>query len=279
MSAWLLAHEPAFRLGVFLTLFVSVAGWEVVAPRRQLVLAKGRRWLANMGLVVFNTVAVRLLVPTAAIGAAVFSAEHGWGLLNLIELPEWAEVVLAVVLLDLAIYLQHVMFHAVPLLWRLHMVHHTDLDYDLTTGSRFHTIEILLSMGIKLALVALLGPPAVAVLLFEVLLSGAATFNHGNIRLPLSVDRVLRWFLVTPDMHRVHHSVVPRETNSNFGFNIPWWDRIFGTYQDQPSSGHDGIQIGIDPVQERRPQSLLWMLLLPFRGVPGAYSIRGRDYE
>jgi len=279
MSAWLMAHEPAVRLGLFVGIFATVALWEWAAPRRELSLPKGWRWLNNLGLVVFNTFVLRLLVPTAAVGAAVLAAERGWGVLNTATLPPMVAIPLAILLLDLAIYLQHVMFHAVPLLWRLHSVHHTDLDYDLTTGARFHPIEIVLSMGIKLSLVVLIGAAPVAVLLFEVILAGAALFNHGNIRLPLPVDRVLRWLIVTPDMHRVHHSVRPAETNSNFGFNIPWWDRIFGTYQDQPAAGHEAMEIGIEPVRQRRIQSLLWMLILPFVGDPGAYAINRRDWK
>ena len=279
MQDWLTTHEPAVRLAAFAGVFAVVALWEVLAARRALRIAKVPRWRANLLLVVLNTAVLRVLVPTAAVGAATVAAERGWGLMNVLEVPSVLALVGSVVLLDLAIYLQHVMFHAVPLLWRLHLVHHADLDYDVTTGSRFHPIEILLSMGIKLALVVLIGPPAAAVILFEAILAGAASFNHGNIRLPLRLDRVLRWLIVTPDMHRVHHSVVARESNSNFGFNLPWWDRIFGTYQAQPAAGHDGMQIGVTHLQQDRPQSLLWMLLLPFVGDPGEYAIQRRSWD
>ncbi len=279
MTAWLTAHEPALRLGVFAGVFLLVAAWEVAAARRELAVSKGRRWLANLGLVVVNTVALRLLVPTAAVAVAALAAERGWGALNLVGLPAVVELLLSLALLDLAIYLQHVLFHAVPALWRLHMVHHADLDFDVTTGARFHPLEILLSMGIKIALVLVVGPSAVAVLLFEILLNGTATFNHGNVRLPPALDRVLRWVLVTPDMHRVHHSVVAAEANSNFGFCLPWWDRLGGTYRDQPAAGHEAMRIGVDQLQQGGVQSLSWMLLLPFKGEPGGYAIDRREWS
>ncbi|MGM0577381.1 MAG: sterol desaturase family protein [Myxococcota bacterium] len=267
------------RLGAFAGVLALMALWEVVGARRPLALPKSRRWLSNLSLVVLNTVVLRLAFPAAAVGAAAIAAEQGWGVLNWIELPAALAVVASVVLLDLAIYLQHVMFHAVPVLWRLHMVHHADLDFDVTTGLRFHPIEILASMGIKLALVVLIGPPVVGVLIFEVVLNATSMFNHGNVSLPRAVDRVLRWVVVTPDMHRVHHSVEPSETNSNFGFNLPWWDRLLGTYQAEPEAGHDAMTIGVEHLQERRPQGLLWMLSLPFRGGAGSYAINRRRWS
>lgn len=209
-------------------------------------------------------------------GLALLAEERGWGLLNNVVLPHWVAILLAVLLLDLAIYLQHVMFHAIPMFWRLHMVHHADLDFDVTTGVRFHTIEIILSMCIKMALVMLLGPPAVAVVIFEVALNGTSLFNHGNVRLPINLDRYLRLFVVTPDMHRVHHSVVAHETNSNFGFNLPWWDRIFGTYRDQPAAGHDDMTIGLTQYRDTKVTRLHWMLILPFVGKVGSYAINRR---
>ena len=279
MTAWLTAHEPGVRLGTFAGVFLLMATWELVAARRALMLPKARRWLANLALVALNTVALRLIFPTAAVGVAMVATERGWGVLSQVELPVIAAVPLSVVALDLAIYLQHVMFHAVPVLWRLHMVHHADLDFDVTTGARFHPVEILISMGIKLALVVLIGPPVVAVLLFEVLLNATSMFNHGNVKLPTAVDRVLRWVVVTPDMHRVHHSVVASETNSNFGFNLPWWDRLLGTYQDQPAAGHDDMRIGVEHLQESRLQGVGWMLRLPFAGKSGAYPINRRRWS
>ncbi len=279
MTDWVMAHEPAVRLGVFVGVFVLMALWELAAARRTLVVPKARRWLANLGIVVLNTAALRLLVPVAAIGVASVAVERGWGVLNWIDVPPAAAVVAALLLLDLGIYLQHVMFHAVPLLWRLHMVHHADLDFDVTTGARFHPVEILLSMGIKLAMVVLIGPPVFAVLLFEVILNAAAMFNHANVRLPRAVDRVVRLFVVTPDMHRVHHSVDASEANSNFGFSVPWWDRIFGTYTAQPAAGHEDMLIGVEHIRDTRPQGVLWMLALPVTGEPGTYAINRRSWS
>jgi sterol desaturase/sphingolipid hydroxylase (fatty acid hydroxylase superfamily) len=261
--SWILNHEPAVRLGAFLGVFAVMALWELVGPRRRLTTAKGPRWFANLGITVVNTVVVRLLFPAAAVGMAILAAERGWGVLNQVSAPAALTIVASVLLLDLAIYLQHVMFHAVPVLWRLHRVHHADVDFDVTTGLRFHPVEIVLSMLIKLGVVLILGPPVVAVLVFEVLLNATAMFNHGNVRIASSLDRVLRWFVVTPDMHRVHHSVIPQETNSNFGFNLPWWDRLLGTYRAQPAAGQEAMTIGLAQYQEQRRQSLAWMLVLP----------------
>jgi sterol desaturase/sphingolipid hydroxylase (fatty acid hydroxylase superfamily) len=270
-------HEPIIRLGCFGGVLLLMALWEVLAPRRRLTVRRAERWSSNLGLTALNTLAVRFLVPLGAVGAAVLAEEHGWGLLNNLALPGWLAVLLAVVALDLIIYLQHVMFHAVPLLWRLHMVHHADLDIDATTGVRFHTIEILLSMGIKVAAVVLLGASAVAVVVFEVLLNATSVFNHANVRMPRWVDRLLRLVVVTPEMHRVHHSAIPRETNSNFGFNLPWWDFLFGTYKSQPARGHEGMTIGLEQVRdERKADRLHWMLLLPFLGRSGEYPVNRR---
>ncbi|HSJ79858.1 MAG TPA: sterol desaturase family protein [Thiobacillus sp.] len=274
------AHEPAIRLGFFLGTFVVIGLWEVLAPRRALTVSKAFRWASNLGLVVFNTVLLRLLFPVAAVGLAAFSAANGWGVLNHFDVPFWVAVPLAVIAMDFVIWLQHVMVHAVPALWRLHRVHHADLDYDVTTGARFHPLEILLSMLIKFVTIIVLGPPVVAVVIFEVMLNVTAMFNHGNIRLPSAIDRVLRWVLVTPDMHRVHHSVEDDETNSNFGFSLTWWDRLFGTYRDQPRAGHVGMVIGIhghtDP---REVDRLDGMLLLPFKGEIKDYAINRRNYS
>ena len=275
-----LANEPAIRLAAFFGIFALMASWEAAAPRRARLHTRAVRWTANLGLVVLNSVLLRLVFPLAAVGFASFATARGWGLLNNFALPEWAALVLAVVALDFAIYLQHVMFHAVPALWRLHRVHHADPDFDVTTGARFHPIEIALSMLIKFATITVLGPPVLAVVIFEVLLNATAMFNHGNIRLPAAVDRVLRWFVVTPDMHRVHHSVEDDETNSNFGFNLPWWDRLFGTYRAQPRAGHEAMTIGIhghtDPHEVAR---LDGMLMLPFRGEVDGYAINRRDWH
>lgn len=274
------ANEPAIRLGFFLGTFAAVAAWEVLAPRRALTVSKAFRWASNLGLVVFNTVLLRLLFPLAAVGVAAFCAENGWGLINHFQVPFWIAVPLAVIAMDFVIWLQHVMVHAVPLLWRLHRVHHADLDYDVTTGARFHPIEIILSMLIKFATIVVLGPPVVAVVIFEVLLNATSMFNHGNIRLPAALDRVLRWVIVTPDMHRVHHSIEDDETNSNFGFNLTWWDRMFGTYREQPRAGHTGMTIGIrDFTDPREVDRLDGMLLLPFKGEIKDYAINRRNYS
>jgi sterol desaturase/sphingolipid hydroxylase (fatty acid hydroxylase superfamily) len=276
MKDLILQHEPQIRLAFFLGVFALVALAELAAPRRRLVMSKAVRWASNLGIVVINTVLLRLLFPVAAVGLALRAEAGGFGLFNLLHLPEWLEIALGVALLDLAIYLQHVLFHAAPALWRLHMMHHADLDYDVTTGARFHPIEIILSMGIKLGVVAALGPAAVAVVIFEVLLNATAMFNHGNVRLPLALDRVLRWVVVTPDMHRVHHSRLAPETNSNFGFNLPWWDRLFGTYRPQPAEGHEGMTIGLDQFEDPKDNVLHRMLALPFVGEKGEYAINRR---
>jgi sterol desaturase/sphingolipid hydroxylase (fatty acid hydroxylase superfamily) len=273
MADSILDNQTAIRLGIFLGVLVVVAVWEALSPRRARSFSRWRRWPSNFGIVVLNTVVLRLLFPAAAIGMAWYAREHGWGLFNAVQVPAALAVVATVIALDLLIYLQHVMFHAVPALWRLHRMHHADLDFDVTTGARFHPIEIVLSMVIKLAAVVVLGAPPVAVLIFEVILNATAMFNHGNLRLPLAVDRVLRLVVVTPDMHRVHHSVVPAETNSNFGFNLPWWDRLLGTYRAQPAVGHEAMTIGIEQFREAGDLRLDRMLVQPFRGHPGDYPI------
>jgi len=259
-----MGHEPLVRSGIFFAVFLVMAVWEIASPRRRLRTAKGARWFANLGIMIVDALVNRALFPAAAVGMAFLAAERGWGLLNNLDLPPAVAIAASILVLDLVIYLQHVMFHAVPALWRLHLVHHADVDFDVTTGVRFHPVEIVLSMVVKLAAVVVLGPPAVAVLIFEVVLNATAIFNHGNVLLPAAVDRVLRWIVVTPDMHRVHHSVKPDETNSNFGFNLPWWDRLLGTYRDQPEAGHGSMTIGLDQFQDRPHQGLLRLLALPF---------------
>lgn len=238
-------------------------------PRRKITVAKNLRakfvrWTGNLGILLFNNVLIKWLFPLAITGFAVTVQQRGWGLLNNVELPLPVVIALAIILLDLAIYVQHVMFHTVPLLWRFHRMHHTDTDFDVTTGIRFHPVEIIISIVIKLGVIIVLGPPAIAVLVFEILLNATSMFNHGNIYLPLRVDRVLRWFIVTPDMHRVHHSVEPLETNSNYGFNIPWWDRLFGTYIAQPNKGHEAMEIGLKEFRAPKYLQLQWLLAQPF---------------
>ena len=272
--------EMLIRVGFFFGIFAAVAAWEVLAPRRALTVSKALRWINNLGLVFFNSVLLRVIFPAAAVGMAAFASQHGWGVFNYYDVPPVIAVVVSVVAMDLVIYLQHVMVHAVPILWRLHRVHHADPDYDVTTGARFHPVEIIISMLIKFATITVLGPPVVAVLIFEVLLNATAMFNHGNIRLPLGLDRVLRWVVVTPDMHRVHHSVEDDEANSNFGFNLPWWDRLFGTYRDQPRAGHVNMVIGIHTYRD--PRLVSWihgMLWLPFVGRVTDYTINRRQWS
>lgn len=273
MSSHLLAHEQTIRLGAFLSVLVAMMLWELAAPRRRLEIPRVIRWTNNLALVVLDTAILRLAFPVLAVGLATAAEAQGWGLFNRLDLPAWVAILASILILDLAIYLQHVLFHAVPGLWRLHRMHHADLDFDATTGLRFHPVEILLSMLIKLAVVGAIGAPAVAVLAFEVILNATALFNHGNVALPTGADRMLRWVLVTPDMHRVHHSIDPRETNSNYGFSVPWWDRLFGTYIAQPAKGHEGMQIGIEQFRTPRDLWLDRMLVQPLRGPASGHAL------
>jgi len=272
-----LAYEPFVRLAAFIGVFALMALWELLAPRRGQTIGRGVRWPHNIAIVVIDTVVVRILFPTAAVGLALIAETRGWGLFNHLGLPWWINIPLAVIVLDLAIYAQHVLFHAVPVLWRLHRMHHADLEFDVTTGVRFHPVEIVLSMAIKLGVVVALGTSAVGVLIFEILLNATSMFNHGNVRIPARLDRILRWLVVTPEMHRVHHSIEPAETNSNFGFNLPWWDRLFGTYRAQPAAGHEAMTIGIDEFRDPRELRLDRMLLQPFHRDAGRYSRARRE--
>jgi sterol desaturase/sphingolipid hydroxylase (fatty acid hydroxylase superfamily) len=278
-------HSEAWtRLSFFAVIFLAMALWEILAPLRPSSTSKVKRWSINLAIVLINTVVLRVLFPSAAVGVAWLAVDRGWGLLNNLELPFWISVAGSIVALDLIVYLQHVLFHAVPAFWRLHMVHHADLDFDVTTGNRFHPIEILLSMLVKAAAVVVLGPPVAAVLTFEVLLNATSMFNHGNVRVPPGLDRALRFLVVTPDMHRVHHSVLPIETNSNFGFNLPWWDRILGTYRAQPRAGHLGMTIGVRQFRDQKRLTLPRLLALPFVGDIGSYAFgnaaaKGVDFE
>ncbi len=264
-TAFILENEPAIRLGVFFGVFAVMIAWEVAAPRLRLALPRSRRWPANIGIVVLNTLLVRLIFPVLPVGVAAWAAGEGCGLFNWLDVPAWLAALLSVLILDCAIYAQHVVFHKVPVLWRLHRMHHADTGYDVTTGARFHPIEILMSMVIKMAIVVAIGAPAVAVVLFEVLLNGTAMFNHGNVSLPGPIDRLVRLVLVTPDMHRVHHSSVQVETDSNYGFALSVWDRLFGTYAPEPAAGHDGMQIGLEYLRDPAEQRLDRMLTQPFR--------------
>ena len=277
MSDLLFKNEPVIRMVIFLGVLASMAIWEVAAPRRRQEIPRLLRWTNNFALVIVDTILVRLTFPIVAVGLALLAEQRGWGLFNTLALPVWFSIPASIIVLDLVIYLQHVMFHAVPALWRLHRMHHADLEFDVTTGLRFHPIEILLSMGLKLAVVAALGPPAIAVLIFEVLLNATAMFNHSNVHIPLKLDCVLRWIVVTPDMHRVHHSIHPAETNSNFGFNLPWWDRLLGTYLPQPKEGHDTMTIGIKQFRDRRDLWLDRLLIQPALGSASRYPINREE--
>jgi sterol desaturase/sphingolipid hydroxylase (fatty acid hydroxylase superfamily) len=270
-------NEGTIRLSIFLGVLLIMALWEVAAPCRPLSQGKPFRWFGNLGIVVLDTIVVRLVFPILAVGAAYWAEQKGWGLFNLLPLPGWLEIAVAVALLDMIVYWQHRLFHMIPLFWRMHRMHHADPDYDVTTALRFHPLEIVLSMLIKLAVVMILGPAALAVLIFEVLLNGTAMFNHGNVRLALGLDRWLRLAVVTPDMHRVHHSVEAGEYNTNFGFNLPWWDRLFGSYRDQPALGHEGMEIGLRAHGGKVCANLIWMLVLPFK--PLAAEAQGREHD
>jgi sterol desaturase/sphingolipid hydroxylase (fatty acid hydroxylase superfamily) len=257
--------EIVLRIAAAAAVFTALAAWEIAAPRRGLLVGRKVRWPNNLGILIVDALAERLIIPTAAVGMALVAADRGWGLFNVLGLPGWLAGVLGFVLLDLIIYAQHVVFHHVPVLWRLHRMHHADLDIDVTTGVRFHPIEILLSMLIKIAAVLAFGIPVLSVVLFEVVLNATSMFNHSNVAMPERLDRVIRWFVVTPDMHRVHHSIERRETDSNFGFNLPWWDRLFGTYRPAPEAGHGGMTIGIPIFRDPRELRLDRLLTQPFR--------------
>ncbi|EGN75933.1 sterol desaturase [Idiomarina sp. A28L] len=274
----LLSYEVWLRLSAFLGLLALFLSWEGLAPKRKRERTRRERWVSNSGIIIIDSIALRLVFPTAAIGAALWAAEAQFGLFYLIpNLPVWLHVIAAILVLDFAIWLQHLTFHHVPWLWRLHRMHHSDVDVDVTTAVRFHPLEMLLSMLIKMAVVVLFGAPAVAVLLFEVLLNGTSMFNHSNIRLPQKVDKVLRWFVVTPDMHRVHHSWHKEETNSNFGFNLPWWDKLFNTYRGDPKDGHAGMVLGLHEFRESTRNRLHALLLQPFTSANARSAVTDKN--
>jgi sterol desaturase/sphingolipid hydroxylase (fatty acid hydroxylase superfamily) len=265
MSEALLTHEAIWRFACFFAVFAAMAAWEVASPRRLQRIPKMFRWSNNLAIMILDALVLRYGFPLLAVGLATIAEVNNWGLLNLIAMPVWVAFFISLFVMDLIIYFQHVMFHKVPILWRLHRMHHADLEFDVTTGIRFHPIEIVVSMSIKLATVLVLGPPVLAVMVFEILLNATALFNHSNAKIPLKVDKILRWFVVTPDMHRVHHSVIPHETNSNYGFNLPWWDRILGTYRDQPRDGHLEMTIGLEQFRSQKDLRLDQMLIQPLR--------------
>lgn len=265
MIDFVIQNEPTIRLMFFIGTLLLVTLWEIIQPRRSLRVSKSWRWVNNMGITFFNSFLLRFIFPVLAAGFAAICAENGWGLLNLVEMPLALEILIAIVVQDLVIYGQHVVFHRVPFFWRFHKMHHADPDYDVTTGARFHPVEICLSMILKLGVVFVLGPAAIAVILFEIILSSMAMFNHANAALPVRLDRWVRKLIVTPDMHRVHHSIITAELNRNFGFNLSIWDRIFNTYKDQPDAGQVGMQIGLTAYQDHPRQSFFWLITLPFR--------------
>lgn len=279
MVEWLLEQEPIVRLEMLFSVLAIMATWEILGPRRNLRVSKAYRWVNNWGIVIVDTLLVRLLFPAGAVGLGLFVESQGWGLFQVVEIPFWLVVVLTIIFLDFIVWLQHVMFHAVPALWRVHRMHHADLDFDVTTGLRFHPIEILLSFFIKAGAIVAIGAPALAVLLFEIILSSLALFNHSNVSFPRPVERSLRMFIVTPDFHRVHHSWYPNETNSNFGFNLSWWDRLLGTYQAQPRDGHDNMTIGINMFRDPEWERLDRMLIQPFVGPTHSYPINVRPED
>lgn len=280
MSDFIIRYEAGIRVGFFIGVLLLMAVWEIRRPRRRLLMNKASRWLNNLLLVAFNSFVLRLLFPAAAAGLAIFVQAHGWGLLNFYQIPFVPAFLVTLLLMDFVVWLQHVMTHAIPMLWRLHRVHHADPDIDVTTGSRFHPVEIILSMLIKFATIAVLGPPVVAVIVFEIVLNATAMFNHSNIHLPDQVDKWLRWFIVTPDMHRIHHSVEDDEANSNFGFNLSIWDRVMGTYRQDPRAGHIDMKIGIDGFNDEKTVCRLpGMLSLPLKGTISQYAINTRRWE
>jgi len=262
-------NEPVIRLTAFASVLIAMALWELAAPRRRQTLSRTARWPSNLGIVIVDTLILRLLFPAGAVGLAVLAESRGWGVFNAIELPRWSAVLASVVALDLVLYLQHVLFHRTPALWRLHRMHHADLELDVTSGVRFHPAEIVLSMLIKLAAIAALGAPAIAVIIFEVLLNASSMFSHANVRIPIRLDALLRLMVVTPDMHRLHHSVIQRESNANFGFSLPWWDRLFHTYRAEPEAGQEGMTLGLENFRSPRELRLDKMLLQPLRSDQG----------
>ena len=273
VADFLVAHEPVIRLSAFAGVFAVMVLWEMLAPRRSRVVPRLARWPSNLGLVALNTLLMRLILPTTAVAVALAVEARGVGLLHFLTVPSALAFVLALVLLDLAIYLQHLLFHKVPVLWRLHRMHHADVDVDATNGLRFHPIEILLSMGIKFAVIALVGAPAAAVVVFEVLLNGLAVFNHSNVSISERMDRALRWFIVTPDMHRIHHSWYAEECNSNYGFNLTWWDRLFGSYRTQPRDGQKHMTLGLPDWREPEWLRLDKLLVQPFLDAAPAHQM------
>jgi len=276
-GAFVIKNESIVRASIFFGVLIIMGIWEVAAPRRKPTLSKAYRWVNNLGLTFFNGFFMKVIFPIASTGIAITTYQNGWGVLRYFEVPSVLSVIFFIVVMDMVIYFQHIMMHAVPLFWRLHRVHHADLNYDTTTGARFHTIEIILSMFIKFVAIVLLGPSVLAVILFEITLNATAMFNHGNVKLPKTLDKILRWLIVTPDMHRVHHSVEKDETNSNFGFNLSIWDRIFGTYRQNVRAGQLNMTIGLKNIRKPKDTNMiLGMFLIPFKSYGNKYAINSK---
>lgn len=257
--------EALIRLSAALGIFLTMIGWESLSPRRTLHLSRRQRWPINLGLAAFNMLIMRVTLGGIAYLSAVHAADNGWGLLNLWHAPTWLSIIITLLALDFALYCQHIITHKWPLLWRLHQIHHTDLEFDATTAVRFHPLEIMLSMFYKVAWIYLIGAHPMSVIAFEIILNGAATFNHSNVNIPPAIDKKLRWLLITPDMHRVHHSTIPTETDSNYGFSISWWDRLCKTYTPDPKYGHTNMPIGLNAYRSQKDLSFTRLLLLPFK--------------
>ncbi len=275
--------EPVIRLMSFASIFVILAAVELLAPRLERDEMRGalksRRWITNLAMVVLSSVALRIIFPAAAVGTAIWAESNGLGLLPMTGMPLLLMGLIAFVVLDFAVWLEHVVSHKWPWLWRIHRMHHADTGFDLTTALRFHPLEIVLSMLWKAAIIIALGAPPVAVLIFEIVLNGAAMFNHANIKLPKTIDALLRLIVVTPDMHRIHHSSDPRETDTNYGFNLAIWDRLFSTYTQTPRLGDTGLEIGLREWRDHRPANLVWALALPFRFPPSARPSETADQK
>ncbi|MBI1244711.1 MAG: sterol desaturase family protein [Alphaproteobacteria bacterium] len=259
-----MTHEAALRLGIFLGLLAAFALWEALAPRRADPPARTRRWPVNLAFVVLGGLVTRVVLPGGVAAFAASAQANGWGFLAALAIPDWAAFVVSIVALDLAIYFQHRLFHRIPVFWSIHRMHHSDTMFDVSTAVRFHPVEIGLSLAIKVAVVAVIGASPESVLAFEILLNAASLFNHTNGRMPDWIERPLRLIVVTPDMHRIHHSARREETDSNFGFSVSIWDRLFATYRAEPADGQDGLTIGLESYRERESQGLLRLLAQPF---------------
>ncbi len=279
MKEFFFQYESYIRLSSFIGLYALLTLWEISSPKRKLEHARRLRWVSNFGLIIISSILIRFIFPTAAVGISLLVEQNHWGLLYYFELPYIIHFIAAFVLMDLSLYFQHVMFHALPLFWRFHRVHHTDLDFDITTGLRFHPFEMVISILIKFMTITALGVPVLAVVIFEIILNAASMFSHSNIKIHSAIEQMTRWFIVTPDMHRIHHSVSENETNSNFGFFISVWDRLFGTYTKEPKEGHTGMQIGLNNFREPKWQDIRWLIYLPFVSNIKDYAINKRRME